>query len=284
MKYILTTAILMASLFVNAQINKPDKSPRVKIEQQVGLVNVSLDYSQPSKRNRSIFGSLIPFGEVWRTGANMSTKLTFDTDVKLASQSIPKGTYALYTIPSAEEWTIIIHKNSEHWGKNDYNAEEDLIRFKVPVIDLKDTVESLRINFENFTTSGGDLFIAWANTKIKIPLFVDSDELIFKEILEKTSDDNDSITAQTYYDAAKFYQSKEKDLDLALTWYSKAIELRPEAFWMVYAKAKLAFDMKDYKLAKKTAKSCNELAKESKSDYGYIAKSEALLKQIAEAK
>ncbi len=236
----------MASLFVNAQINKPDKSPRVKIDQNVGLVNVQLDYGQPSKRNRTIFGALIPFGEIWRTGANMSTKITFDKDVKLAEQNIPKGTYAIYTIPSTKEWTIIIHKNSEHWGKNDYNAEEDLVRFKVPVITLKDSIESLKINFENFTTSGGDLYIAWENVKVKIPLFVDSDELIFKEILEKTADTNDSISVQTYYDAAKFYQLKEKDLDLALTWYSKAIELRPKAFWIVYAKAKLAFDMKDY--------------------------------------
>jgi tetratricopeptide (TPR) repeat protein len=274
----------MLTLHATAQINQPDLSPRIEIKQHVGLVNVELNYGQPNRRSRTIFGSLIPFGKVWRTGANMSTKITFDKEVKLANHIIPKGNYALYTIPEQNEWTIIIHKNDSLWGTNGYDKESDLVRFNVPVINLTDTIETLSINFDNFTADGGDLIILWENTKVKIPLYVNSEEVILKEILEKTADSNKKISAQTYYDAAKFYVLKEKDLNTAMLWFTKAIELKPNAFWIVYRKAELALELKDYKLAKQMAEQCNTMAKESTSDYGYILKSEQLLNLISEQK
>jgi tetratricopeptide (TPR) repeat protein len=282
MKYVFTTIILMLAMQVSAQINKPALSPRIEVKQQVGLVNVTLDYGQPSRRDRAVLGTLIPFGEVWRTGANSSTKISFDRTVKLGQNTIPKGDYALYTIPEKNEWTIIIHKNTKLWGAGGYDQANDLIRFKVPVIQLKDTSETMNIKFENFTMNGGDLTISWETAKVTIPLYVDSDEIIFNEILEKTADTVKNVSAQTYYDAAKFYNSKGKDLKTAMVWLTKAVELKPTAFWMVYYKAELAYDLKDYKLAKETAQKCNELAKASASDYGYISKSEQLLKLISE--
>lgn len=284
MKYVFTTIILMLTMQVSAQINKPALSPRIEVKQQVGLVNATLDYGQPSRRERIVLGTLIPFGDVWRTGANSSTKISFDRTVQLGQNTIPEGTYALYTIPEKNEWTIIIHKDTKLWGAGGYDQANDLIRFKIPVIQLQDTVETLDIRFENFTMNGGDLSISWETVKVVIPLYVDSDAIIFNEILEKTADTLTDINAQTYYDAAKFYISKSKELETAMVWLTKAVDLKPTAFWMVYQKAKLAYDLGDYKLAKETAQNCSELAKASASDYGYISKSEQLLKLISEQK
>jgi len=270
---------------MNAQITKPSLSPRIKSEQRVGLVNIKLDYGQPNKQGRVIFGALIPFNKIWRTGANSSTKISFDGEVKLANNTIPAGTYGLYTIPDENEWTIIIHKNSKLWGAGGYDSENDLVRFTVPVIELKDPLETLTIRFENFHANGGDLVIAWENSKVIIPLFVDSDEIIFQEIATKTNDAVESISAQTYFDAAQFYYLKNKDLDTAMVWFDKAIELKPNAFWFVYYKAELAYHMKNYKLAKENTEKCLAAAKLSPStDYGYISKCNLLLALISESK
>ena len=210
LKPILTTFFVISIVMTNAQISKPSLSPRIITNQQVGMVNIKLDYGQPNKQNRPIFGKLIPFKKIWRTGANSATKISFDKEVKLAGNTIPAGTYGLYTIPDKNEWTIIIHKNSTLWGAEGYEPINDLIRFKVPTRNVADVTETLRIYFENFNANGGDLIISWEKTNVKIPLFVDSDELIFKEIAQKTSNTNKTISAQTYFDAAQFYYLKKK--------------------------------------------------------------------------
>ncbi|MGH1337923.1 MAG: DUF2911 domain-containing protein [Aureispira sp.] len=270
---------------MSAQITKPSLSPRIVSEQQVGMVQVKLDYGQPNKQNRKIFGGLIPFNKVWRTGANSSTKITFDRAIKLAEKEIPAGTYGLYTIPAKEQWTIILHKNSSLWGAGGYNPKNDFVRFNVPVVLLKDTKETLSINFENFNANGGDLVIAWENSKVIIPLFVDSDAAIFEEIALKTGSTAENISAQTFFDAAQFYYIKKKDLDTAMLWFDKAIELSPKAFWFVYYKAELAYHLKNYSLAKDSAEKCLAAAKLStSSDFGYISKCELLLQLISDNK
>ncbi len=268
---------------ITAQINKPNLSPRVKLEQKVGLAGVTLEYGQPNKQNRKIFGGLIPYGKLWRTGANAATKITFDSPISLSGHAIPAGTYALYSVPGEKEWTIIIHNNSSHWGTGGYQQTEDLLRFKIPVITLSDTLETFSIHFENFNTNGGDLIIAWENTKISIPLYVDSDAIIFDEIAAKITNTTSAVSAQTYFDAAQFYYLKKTKLDTAMSWFDKAIALKPNAFWYVYYKAELAYFLGQYKVAKESANKSLQAAKLSVStDYGYIAKNELLLQQIAD--
>lgn len=265
-----------------AQINKPSLSPRVKTEQNVGMVHVSLDYGQPNKQNRKIFGGLIPYEKLWRTGANASTKISFDKDVKLGGANVPAGLYSIYSIPGEEEWTVILHKNTELWGSAGYDQKNDLVRLKVPVTKLNDELETFTIHFENFNTNGGDLIIAWENAKISIPLFVDSDAIILQEIESKINVENGDVKAQTYFEAAQFYHLKGIDLETAMKWYGKAIELRPNAFWYIYYKAELAFLLEDYGVAREYAEKCLEAAKQSSStDYGYIAKCALLLEQIS---
>jgi len=280
-KTILFTGLFICSLIASAQITKPSLSPRIKTEQQVGLANVKLEYGQPNKQDRVIFGQLIPYGKVWRTGANSSTKISFDREVSLSGNKIPAGTYGLYSIPEKNEWTIIIHKNEKLWGAGNYDANNDLLRFKVPVQKLENKLETLSIHFESFHANGGDLVINWEQTKIVIPLFVDSDAAIFQEINEKVVNSKGEISAQTYFDAAQFYYHKDKELDQAALWFEKAIELRPTAFWFVYYRAELAYHLNDVKLAKSFVQKSLEMAKQSKAgDYGYIAKCQLLLEKL----
>lgn len=282
LKNTLLLFLFLISSFSYSQITKPSLSPKIKTTQQVGLANFTFEYGQPSAQNRKIFGSLIPYKKLWRTGANASTKFTVDRDIKLSGNPIPPGTYGLYTIPGKKEWTIIIHKNSKLWGAGGYNKENDLLRFKVPSTLLKDTLETFTIHFENFNTNGADLVIAWENTKVKIPVFVDSDKAIFDEIDTKiVKNTSDNIHPQTYFDAAQFYYHKNVKLDQALSWFTKATKLRPNAYWYEYYKGELALYMKKYKIAKESGTKCLKAAKNSKSsDYGYIAKCSLLLQAV----
>ena len=275
--------VILGMTTSTAQIKKASLSPRVMIKQQVGLANISLNYGQPNAKGRPVFGKLIPFGKLWRTGANSATKITFDQEVLIDKQLIPAGTYALYTIPQKKEWTIIIHKNSKLWGTAGYNKTNDLLRFKVPAMPLKEYSETLSINFENFHANGGDLVIKWEKTQVRIPVFVDSDALVFKQIEEKLMQNAKITNAQTYFDAAMFYYEKNKDLPKALSWFDKAIELRPQAFWYRYYRAELAFVLGNFTAAKQDAELSLKAAKaNTASDYGYIAKCNLLLAKIAD--
>ncbi len=273
--------IIVISSICNAQITKPSLSPKIVTQQQVGLANFTLEYGQPNKQERVIFGGLIPYNKLWRTGANASTKITIDRDVTFAGNTILAGTYGLYSIPTQKEWTIILSNNSKLWGAGGYNDSEDFIRFTVPSITLENALETFTIHFENFNTNGGDLVIAWENTKVKIPVFVDSDKAIFEEIEAKITNASGEITAATYFDAAQFYYHKNVQLDKAVTWFDKAIEMRPGAFWYVYYRGELALQLNDTNTAKTYAMRCLEAAKKStSSDYGYIAKATLLLEKI----
>ena len=270
-----------AATSVPAQINKARASPRVQVRQQVGLVNVTLDYSRPGVKDRKIFGTLEPFGKVWRTGADASTKIGFDGDVTIGGKTIAAGTYALYTIPGKKRWTVIIHKKTSMWGANGYDEKNDLLRLEVPVHRRREKRETLSIDFEKFHANGADLVIAWDDVKISLPVFVDSDALVLAEIDEKINKAKGKVSAATYFDAGMFYYEKKIDLPQAAKWIDKAVAARPDAFWQTYFQAELAFTMKNKKKAKRCAETALAQARKSPGgDFGYIAKCEMLLKKI----
>jgi len=273
--------LLFSMTSTKAQINKPSLSPRIVKEQMVGFAKLKLDYGQANRQGRQIFGGLIPYDKIWRTGANSSTKITFDKALQFAGNNVEAGTYALYTIPNPEKWTIILSNNSKLWGSAGYKEEDDYIRFEIPKVELKDTLETFTIYLENFHYNGADMLIAWENTKIKIPLSMDADREIFEEIENKIINNKGEINAQTYFDAAQFYYHKNKDLDKAVLWFDKAIELRPGAFWYTYYRAELAYQLQDNKTAKRLSEKCLKAANASISDYGYIGKCNLLLQKIA---
>ncbi len=279
---IATLVILVLTInTMSAQINKPSLSPRVTADYNVGLAKIKIDYGQANKQDRIVFGGLIPYNRVWRTGANASTKITFDTQITLAGVTVPAGTYGLYTIPNKGEWTIILHKNAALWGSKDYEEKNDFARIQIAPINTKDTRETLGIYFENYTANGGDLVIAWENTKIALPVFVDTDALIYKEIDDKITTATGAISAQTYFDAAQFYYHKNYELATAVTWFDQARAMEPTRFWYTYYRAELALQLNDTETARTLATECLEAAKANPStDYGYIAKATLLLDQL----
>lgn len=170
-------SLALAASVVHAQHSKEGApaSPRVAVTQQIGPIEAMVDYSRPSVKGRKIFGELVPFGSVWRTGANASTKLNFSGDVKFGDKDVPAGKYALYAIPDKKNWTLIVHKTTDMWGANGYDEANDLVRVEVPVQKLKDLQESMVIEFDTFTANGAHLVIAWAHSMVRVPVAWEAD-------------------------------------------------------------------------------------------------------------
>ena len=155
--FLLAIVLFMAFTVVEAQIETPQPSPTATFSQKVGLTDVKITYSRPSVKGRKIFGDLVPYGQLWRTGANMATKFEFSDDVKIEGQDIPAGTYALFTIPGEEEWTVIFNKNWQQGGTGNYKEEEDAIRFTVKPGDMPMSVETLVIDINNVTSTSSSI-------------------------------------------------------------------------------------------------------------------------------
>ncbi|HMO79736.1 MAG TPA: DUF2911 domain-containing protein [Pyrinomonadaceae bacterium] len=207
----------------------PTLSPITEITQEAGLTEVKLSYSRPSAKGRKIFGDLVPFGEVWRTGANASTKLTFSEDVKIAGNDLKAGTYALYTIPGEKEWTIIIHTNTRHraLSGNVYKQEEDAFRFTVMPRGTSDFVETFTIAFTDIATSSCNLTLSWENTEVKFPIEFNVDGRIAEQIAELEKAEG-GMSQMNYFLAAEYNFHNDKDLDQAHKWIMTALDKSPK--------------------------------------------------------
>ena len=274
-------ALALSVNLAQAQIIKPASSPRAKVTQELGLIEATIDYGRPGVKEREIFGGLETFGKVWRTGANASTKISFKGNVKIGDQDVPAGDYALYTIPEADKWTVIIHRNTEHWGAIGYDPKDDLVRVETPVVRLKDMQESLRIDFDGFHADGANLVIAWEHTKVSVPVISSSEAAVLEDIDKKVRNATGEVTAQSYFDAGMFLFGKRRELPLATEWIDKAVTMRPAAFWWAFAQAEVATELGDFDKAKASAKKALEMAQASeRGDFGYIARSRALLAKL----
>jgi len=210
-------------------LNVPTLSPITEISQEVGLTTVKLSYSRPSAKGRKIFGGLVPFGEIWRTGANASTKLTFAEDVKIEGNPLKAGTYALYTIPGENEWTIIVHTNTRHraLAGDVYKQAEDAFRFKAKPQKTSNFVETFTIGFSDITTSSTNVTLAWENTKVKFRIDFDVDAQVDKQIAALAALPG-GLTHQNLFLAAEYYFHNNRDLVKADEWIVAAMEKSPK--------------------------------------------------------
>lgn len=227
---------------LSAQIETPAASPTGTISQRVGLTDIKIEYSRPSVKGRVIFGELVPFDQVWRTGANASTKITIGDNATIGGNEIKKGTYALYTIPGKRDWTIIFNKNTEHWGAEDYKQEEDAFRLTVKPTSLSDKVETFTIEIGNITSSSADISLMWDNTKVTFTITLDTDSKVMESINSKMA----GPSSGDYYAAARYYFDTKKDLKKALEWVNKSIELGGDKYWIVRQKALIQAALGDY--------------------------------------
>jgi hypothetical protein len=206
-------------------LNVPTLSPITEVSQEVGLTTVKLNYSRPGAKGRRVFGDLVPLNEVWRTGANASTKLTFTEDVKIEGNPLKAGTYALYTIPGEKEWTIIVHTNTRHraLAGGVYKQEEDAFRFKVPAQKTSNYVETFTIDFGDITANSTKVRLAWENTEIKFRIDFDVDSNVDRQIAALSGLPG-GMTHQTQFLAAEYYLHNNKDLSKADQWITAAME------------------------------------------------------------
>lgn len=257
---------LFALSTLGQELRVPTLSPQAEVTQEVGLTQVKLSYARPSAKGRKVFGELVPFGEVWRTGANASTKLTFTEDVKIAGNALKAGTYALYSIPGANEWTMIIHTNTKHrsLAGDVYKQAEDAFRFKVKPGKTANYLETFTIEFGDFTTSSANLILSWENTQIKFPIEFDVDARVAEQIA-KLAAAPAGMAHMNYFLAAEYNLHNDKDLTKADEWILTAIEKSPKnsRYGLLRAKILAKAGKKDQAL--KVVAEANAWAKEAKN-------------------
>lgn len=225
-----------AGLFAQAPAVKiafPDASPAATLKQRVGVTDVEISYNRPGMKGRTVFGGLVPYGEIWRTGANTATKLTFSTDVKLNGTAIPAGTYELFTIPGKTEWMIIIHKNMSQWGSYAYDQKNDVARFKVTPSTLGSAVETMAFGLSDVHNDSATLYISWEKTRVPMKLEVDVVGTLVPQIEAAMAAPEGK---KPYFASAMFYYENNLDLKKAAAWMDAAIAEQPNQMWMIYRK------------------------------------------------
>ncbi|MCB9334426.1 MAG: DUF2911 domain-containing protein [Lewinellaceae bacterium] len=267
--YVLTVLLLLATCTLGlSQIQTPAPSPGAKFTQDVGLIKVDVEYSRPSKKGRVIFGDLVPYGDMWRTGANASTKVTFSDKVTVGGKDLDKGTYALYTIPGQKEWTIIFYSNTSYWGtpeEKDFKEEEVAARFTVPAYKMENvSVETFTIGMDNLKNDGAELYLLWESTYVGIPIKVDTDSKVMAAIKSTMA----GPKSGDYFAAARYYHEQGQDQKQALEWVNKCLEMGGDKFWILRLKANIQAELGMYKDAIATAQKSTELAKaDGNADY-----------------
>ena len=272
MKKVVVLLCVLLSVGAFAQgIKTPAPSPTQTIKQDFALSSIEINYSRPVMKGRKIFGDLVPFGKIWRTGANGATKITFGEDVKVGGVPVKAGSYAIYSVPNANEWEIIINKGANNGGLTGYKTEDDVARFKVKAMQLPFEIESFTIILANVTASSATVQILWENTAVEFPVEADIDSKIMAQINTAMS-----VDSRPYFQAASYYFDNGKDISKALEWANKAVEAQPTAFWVLRLKAKIQAKAGDKAGAKTTAMKSIELAKQAKND-DYVVLNQKLI-------
>ena len=252
-------------------LRTPAPSPTQTVKQDFALSAVELSYSRPAIKGRKVFGDLVPYGKVWRTGANAATTITFGEEVTVGDKKVPAGKYGLLTIPNQNEWTIIITKQLDVTSPGAYKQDQDVARITAKAQTSPAAIESFMMAFDDIKSSSMNLYIMWDKTMVAVPISSDVETKVMAQIDNLMNKDN-----RPYFNAAMYYMDNGKDLNKALSWFDKAIEQNPKAFWVYHQKANALAKLGKKQDAITTANKSIELAKEAKND-DYVALNEKLL-------
>ncbi len=276
LQHSLLIAALVLPLLGQAQIKFPAPSPLCKVTQTVGLTEVQLEYSRPSVRDRKIFGELVPFGTIWRTGANSATQISFDQAVRLAGQEVPAGTYALYTIPGADSWTVMLNRDLVFFGSPDkYNQEEELIRFNIAPVALAEPVESFTILPTHLRDDKARISIMWENTAVHIPMELTTADRLERDI-EKLLAGPDG---RTYYQIARYYHETGVRPDKALEYIRIAVEQKGyDTYWALRTMALIQASAGDLQGAILSAEKSTAKAK-AEGNLDYVRMNEVSIRE-----
>ncbi len=251
-KMILFFCAAMVSLATEAQIKTPQPSPMAKVTQVVGLTDVTLEYSRPAMRGRTVFGDLVPFDQLWRTGANKNSIITFSEDVKISGKALKAGSYAIFTKPGETVWEVNFYTDTENWGTpRNWDATKVAAVVKANAAKTTDMAESFTISVDHVSETGAHLVISWADTKVAIPFEVPTDSAVTANI-DKVMGGPD---AGDYYAAAVYYLKADKDINKAKEWMDKAMAMTEKpAFWQMRQQSLIYAKAGDKKAAIETAK------------------------------
>ncbi len=284
-KLTLSLALMLASMIAMAQIDIPAPSPEGSTSTKVGLTTIQIDYYRPQTKGRKIFGSgddfLVPFGTMWRAGANAGTTVSFSDDVTVGDQSLKAGKYLLLATPGANEWSVVFYTDISMGGNlAAYDAAKAAATVKVKPGKLTETVSMLTYNITDLTedSKSANIQLAWENTSVKIPVTVSFDKQVMEAIAKGTK-----VNVNNYVTAANYYLSAGKDLNQALKWMDMYLAEgnNSQQFWHVHTKAKILAKLGEKKAAKETAKKSMELARNFPSgDFGYIKRNQDLIDSL----
>lgn len=263
MKHLFTFIFTLVAVVVLAQPELPQKSPTATIKQNVGLSTVEITYSRPGMKGRTIFGELVPYDKLWRTGANKATSITLSSEATIAGKKVPAGSYSLFTVPGKTQWEIVINKETELWGTGDYKKEDDVVRFKVNATKLSSNVESFTIDFKNFSNEGCDIVMMWEKTEVSFKVGVDANAQVWANINSEISKVEGSW--KVYVRSAQYAAETKENLDDALEYIEKAMEMGgDDSWWAYWVEGQVYAAMKDYKKAQASIKKSIKLGQEVK--------------------
>lgn len=281
-KTILLSFMLLQTVLLSAQdkvqIRPTSASPAASFEQEVGSAIIKVAYSRPLVRGRQIFGALVPFDKLWRTGASDCTVVTTSEDISFGNNVLKAGSYSIFSIPSINEWTIIVNTDTTLHGETGYDEKKDVIRFKVPIEKSPSFYETFTIELNDINSKGEALLkILWENTMVKIPIKSKEDDtlmaLIDQHLIKGKTQD-----AALLFQAANYYYSTKREYKQAIDWLVEAEKLNPDNFYYPNLRQKIASELKDYATAIEAAKKALALAEKGKMK----GAGETLKKRIAD--
>lgn len=272
---VLAFAIGLATPLFAQDLKLPALSPGAKISQDFSTSNIEITYSRPSARGRKVFGEVVAYDAVWRTGANSATKIKFGEDVTVGGIAVKAGEYALYTIPSSNEWEVILNKGVGNWGNMGYETAQDVARFKVKPMALANTVSTFTIEIGNITFNSCSIDLMWEKTGVSIPVKADNETRLATSIDKAINNPN-----IPYWQAANYYFETNQKLDVAYDYVKKAIEQNPKAFYMWHMKAKMAMKLNKKAEAKEAAEKSIETAKGSAFEADYVRNNQKILDDL----
>lgn len=263
---LMSTAVLISATSFG-QVETPELSPRANVKQTVGLTNFELDYSRPSLRGRELFSDILAYDEMWRTGANKNSMLSFDTDVVIEGKELKAGNYAIFTKPQADKWDIYFYNDTENWGTPEKWEEDKVIAtISAPVQKSVSTTETFTISFSDLGTEKFNLVFAWSDVTLNLEVELPTKELTAASIVKTMSGPSD----RDYYGAASYYLSSGENLEDALDYIKKAVEIRGDgAYWYLRKQSLIEYELGQKKAAIATAKKSLASA-EKAGNKGYV--------------
>lgn len=255
-KFLIVAIFAFSCIIATAQVKTPQASPSSKVEQVVGLTTIEVNYSRPSAKGRTVFGELVPYGSIWRTGANANTTITFNENVKIEGKELVKGTYALYTTPKADGWDVIFYKNTDNWGLPENWKDTDVaVKVLVKPESNNRHIETFTISINNITNDNAILNLEWEKTIVPIKIEVPTKEVAITSIENTLA----GPKAGDYFSAAQYFYQSNGDMNKALNWVNKAVEMasadgKEAPFWYLRQKSLIQAKLNDKKGAIETAK------------------------------